>query len=68
MHAPIGLLVIAAVLGVVVPVVVSLCAVSLNDSAAVIFQVLSLAVVPALVARIAYRQGYQQGSGKRSPL
>ena len=67
MHAPPGLVMIAAVLGILVPLVVSVCTVSLNDVASVVVRVISLAVVPVLAARIAYRQGYDQGAGKRSP-
>ena len=67
MHAPPGLLIAAAVLGVVVPVVINGLAFWTGNAIAVmILSTISLAAVPLVVARVAYRQGYDHGSAYQS--
>ncbi len=66
MHAPIGLLIFAAALGVLVPFGIGLVPAT-PDTATLIsaIRLLSLAVVPLLATRIAYRQGYDRGIERR---
>jgi hypothetical protein len=70
MHAPPLLLIVASVLGIVVPVAINLLTLSMdNNAATVVVRALSLAVVPVLIARIAYRQGFERASsGRQSPV
>jgi hypothetical protein len=58
---------IAAVLGVIVPVALYAGTAGTGDTTLrAVLRIASLAVVPVLVARVAYRQGYDRGAADRS--
>ena len=66
MHAPIVLLIVAALLGVFVPLGAFAISASVQNPAAMMaVRIIALAVVPILVARIAYRQGYDHAREAR---
>jgi hypothetical protein len=69
MHAPPGLLIVSALLGVIIPLVMSAATSSMdNATAAIVLRVISQAVVPLIVARVAYRQGYDHASAGHPPV
>ncbi len=65
-------MVASGVLGIVVPVVVNYGAAMAGDAVGavgvVVIQLVGLAVVPVLVARVAYRQGYDRGAAGRAAV
>jgi hypothetical protein len=61
MHASPGLLIIAAILGVVVPIGFGVLTASLDLPIALAVRAIALAAVPVLIARVAFRQGYDAG-------
>jgi hypothetical protein len=68
MHAPWHLLLVAAALGVAVPVVVEAFTVAVPSGAAgAIARLVSLAIVPVIAARIAYRQGFDNALAQSNP-
>lgn len=62
MHAPVSTIVVAAVLGVIVPLAGGAMLAGNAEPLAIVIRIASLAAVPVLVARIAYRQGYDRGA------
>jgi hypothetical protein len=65
MHAPLSLTAVSAAVGVAIPAVVYAFTVSLEWSPFIaLARVVSLALVPAVVARIAYRQGFDRASSQ----
>jgi hypothetical protein len=64
MHASPGLLIIAAILGVVVPVGVGMLTASLDPPIVLAVRAIALAAIPVLIARVAFRQGYDAGANR----
>jgi hypothetical protein len=69
MHAPPGLLIVCAVLGVIIPLAANAATQAMDSAPAVIvLRVISLAAAPLIATRVAYRQGYDRASlGNPSP-
>ena len=56
---------ISGILGILIPVGVNTCFLLLgppNELAFASIRIVSLAIVPVFIARVAYRQGYDRGS------
>jgi hypothetical protein len=69
MHAPIPLLIASAILGVIIPLAtLSLAGSVENPVAELLIRLLAFAIVPLLVARVAYRQGYDRAAANSKPL
>ncbi len=64
MRTPLGLMLIAAVLGIIVPELCLLMAVQ-GGGAAILVRTLSLAAVPVVATRVAFRRGFEEGQATR---
>ncbi len=68
MHASPGLLIASAVVGILLPLGIGAFVVAVdNPVAAFTIRAISFAVVPVLVARVAYRQGYDDARAASRP-
>jgi len=52
-------------MGVIIPVAMNIATLSMdNATGAIVLKVITLAIVPLMVARIAYRHGFDSASGR----
>ena len=64
MRTPIGLVLIAGLMGIIVPELCLLMPVQ-GGGAAIIVRTLSLAAVPVVATRVAFRRGFEEGQATR---